>query len=215
MSSARLDIAGASLGKSSLKKKWFSVFFLAGCAALLTASVSSKSADTPAKQSYPDPPGDATRIYYLSADNTLKPLPFEPGITPFNLFLPAEKDLVTRVNLESSKAATVVSNDNLRFYVFVADRMDPPPHQLVRLTTKKSSRQLNISLVKGRKGYAPFERDNVRLEHRLLERLRLESGKNRYLFVNYMELRPLTPLAPGEYAIIGDSLADMATFRIQ
>jgi hypothetical protein len=30
-----------------------------------------------------------------------------------------------------------------------------------------------------------------------------------------MELRPLTPLAPGEYAIIGDSLADMATFRVQ
>lgn len=35
------------------------------------------------------------------------------------------------------------------------------------------------------------------------------------IFVNYMELRPLQPLMPGEYAIIGDSLADMATFRIE
>jgi hypothetical protein len=191
------------------------IVFLVFCAALFTVSVSPKSADTPAKQSYPDPPGDATRIYYLSADNALRPLPFEPGITPFNLFIPAEKDMVTRVNLESAKATTVLPNDNLRFYVFVADRMDPPPHQLVRLTSKKSSRQLTISLVKGRKGYAPFESDNVRLGHRLLERLRLQAGKNRYLFVNYMELRPLVPLAPGEYAIIGDSLADMATFRIQ
>jgi hypothetical protein len=30
-----------------------------------------------------------------------------------------------------------------------------------------------------------------------------------------MQIRPLQPLVPGEYAIIGDSLADMATFRIQ
>ena len=210
MSSARLDIAGASL-----VKRWLSVFCLAGCAALVTASVSPKSANTLTQQSYPDPPNDATRVYYLSADNTLRALPFEPGITPFNLFLPAEKDRITRVNVESSKAATVLASDNLRFYVFVADRMDPPPHQLVHLTSKKDSRQLTISLVKGRKGYAPFESDNVRLSRRLLERLRVEAGRNRYLFVNYMELRPLTPLRPGEYAIIGDSLADMATFRIQ
>jgi hypothetical protein len=30
-----------------------------------------------------------------------------------------------------------------------------------------------------------------------------------------MELRPLQPLPPGEYAIIGDSLADIATFRVK
>jgi hypothetical protein len=215
MGSARLDIAGASLVKSSLAKKWLGVFYLAGCAALLTASVSPKSANTLTQQSYPDPPNDATRVYYLSADKTLRALPFEPGITPFNLFLPAEKDRITRVNVGSSKATTVLASDNLSFYVFVADRMDPPPHQLVHLTSRKDSRQLTISLVKGRKGYAPFESDNVSLSRRLLERLRVDAGRNRYLFVNYMELRPLTPLAPGEYAIIGDSLADMATFRIQ
>jgi len=43
----------------------------------------------------------------------------------------------------------------------------------------------------------------------------VETSKGRYIFVNYMQIRPLTTLPPGEYAIIGDSLSDMATFRIQ
>jgi hypothetical protein len=30
-----------------------------------------------------------------------------------------------------------------------------------------------------------------------------------------MELRPRQPLPPGEYAIIGDSLADIAAFRVK
>jgi len=136
-------------------------------------------------------------------------------MTSLNVFVPAEKDRVTRVDLKSPTAETVLRGSDPRFYVFVADRWDPPPHQLVRLTRKKSLRQLTISVLKGRKGYAPFEIDNVRLEYRLLERLRVEAGKNRYLFVNYMQIRPVQPLVPGEYAIIGDSLADMATFRIQ
>jgi hypothetical protein len=119
------------------------------------------------------------------------------------------------VDLKRPTAEIVLRSNDPRFYVFVADKWDPPPHQLVRLTRKKSGRQLTISVLKGRKGYAPFAIDNVRLEYRLLERLRVEAGKNRYLFVNYMQIRPLQPLAPGEYAIIGDSLTDMATFRIQ
>lgn len=136
-------------------------------------------------------------------------------MTSLNVFVPAEKDRVTRVDLKSPTAETMLRSNDPRFYVFVADKWDPPPHQLVRLTRKKSLRQLTISVLKGRKGYAPFEIDNVRLEYRLLERLRVEAGKNRYLFVNYMQIRPVQPLVPGEYAIIGDSLADMATFRIQ
>lgn len=120
-----------------------------------------------------------------------------------------------RVQVKGSTAATVITNQNLRFYVFVGDKMDPPPHQLVRLTSKKSARELAISVLQGRKGYAPFDIDSIRIEHRLLERLRVNIDANRFLFVNYMLIRPVQPLAPGEYAIIGDSLSDMATFRIQ
>jgi phosphoglycolate phosphatase-like HAD superfamily hydrolase len=70
-------------------------------------------------------------------------------------------------------------------------------------------------VIKGRKGYAQFDADTIGLEHRLLERLRVNPGPNRIIFVNYIELRPRVNLAPGEYAIIGDSLADMATFKVR
>jgi hypothetical protein len=170
---------------------------------------------TPTQQSFPDPPNDVTRVYYLNSDQKLRPLPFEPGITELNVFVPAREDKVTQVRVKGTSAETVLTNDNLRFYAFVADRMEPPPHQLVRLTPTKSNRQLKISVVKGRDGYAPFDKDTIGLEHRLLERLRVSVAPNRILFVNYMELRPKILLTPGEYAIIGDSLADMATFRIK
>src|SRR6185436_12990326 len=137
------------------------------------------------------------------------------GVTTVNVFQPAVADKVTRVRVAGPNAATVLRNTDLRFFVFVADRMDPPPHQLVRLTAGKSERSLKISVVRGRKGYAPFDEDNIRLQRRILKRLSVLAGPGRILFVNYMELRPLQPLSPGEYAIIGDSLADMATFRVK
>ena len=196
----------------------FGILLLTLCAALFALAGSRTLAGwagPPAQETFPEPPNDLTRVYYLNAENKLRPLPFEPGITPLNVFLPAQKDKVAQVHLKGPTAATILTNSNLRFYVFVADKMDPPPHQLVHLTTKKSGRALAISVIKGRRGYAPFESDNVRLERRLLQRLRVETSKDRYLFVNYMQLRPLRPLAPGEYAIVGDSLSDMATFRIQ
>lgn len=166
------------------------------------------------QQSYPPPPNDATRIYYLH-NQELTPIPFEQGQVTGNLFVPAPEDKVAPVRLKGARAATVLNVQDLRFYVFVGDRMDPPPHQLVRLTPKGSSRELKISLVKGRRGYAPFDVDTLPLERRLLERLRVTAGTSRIIFVNYMELRPKEKLSPGEYAIIGDSLADMATFRIE
>jgi hypothetical protein len=196
-------------------RRFLIIVSLAFYAALFTSAISSKPAEILPDKSYPDPPNDLTRVYYLSVENKLLPLPFEPGLTSLNVFVPAEKDRVTRVDLKSPTAETVLTSHDPRFYVFVADKWDPPPHQLVRLTRKKSLRQLTISVLKGRKGYAPFAIDNVTLEYRLLERLRVAAGKNRYLFVNYMQIRPLQPLIAGEYAIIGDSLADMATFHIR
>lgn len=167
------------------------------------------------QQSFPDPPNDLTRVYYLGGDNKLQPLPFETGELSLNVFAPAPEDKITQVRVKGTTAEAVLANDNLRFYVFVADRMDPPPHQLVRLTGRKSNRELRISVVKGRKGYAPFDGDTIRLGRRLLERLRVKAGPSRMIFVNYMEIRPIGLLPPGEYAIIGDSLSDMATFRIK
>jgi len=182
---------------------------------LLFTFVASPEAHFISQETFPDPPADATKIYYLSANNALLELPFESGITSVSVFQPAIESKITRVRVSGPKAATVLTNEKLRFFVFVADRMDPPPHQLVKLTAGKSERTLKISLIKDRKGYAPFDIDNIRLERRILKRLRVETGANRFLFINYMQLRPLQPLPPGEYAIIGDSLADIATFRIR
>ena len=163
---------------------------------------------------FPEPPSDLTKVYYLDG-NTLVALPFEPGTSPFDIFQPAVDNRITRVRVLRPNAKTVLTNKNLRFFVFVGDRMDPPPHQLVRLTSNKAERYLKISLIKGRKGYAPFAEDNVPLERRILRRMKVSVGVNRVLFVNYLELRPRGPLRSGEYAIIGDSFADIAPFRIE
>lgn len=172
-------------------------------------------ASRPTQEKFPDPPPDLTRVYYLNADETLTALPFEQGITTLNVFAPAARDQIARVQIRGRQAATVLQGVSPRFFVFVADRMDPPPHQLVRLSTTKSERTLAVSVIRGRKGYAPFETDNVRIQRRIVQRLRVQAGANRFLFVNYMEIRPARPLSPGEYAIIGDSLADVATFRVE
>ncbi|PYS24010.1 MAG: hypothetical protein DMF72_06780 [Acidobacteria bacterium] len=189
-------------------------FTLAVCS-LWFASAGNPAVRSISQEPSPDPPADFTKIYYLSANNTLIALPFEAGTTSVNVFQPASEDRVTRVRVSGRRAEKVLTNENLHFFVFVADRMDPPPHQLVRLAGGKSERSLKISVIKGRRGYAPFDGDNIRLERIILKRLHVEAGPNRFLFINYMQLRPLQPLPAGEYAIIGNSLADMATFRIK
>src|SRR5437763_1770011 len=138
------------------------------------AHVLNPAALSTGQDTFPEPPKDFTKIYYLSDLKDLSALPFESGTTPVNIFQPAFEDKVTRVRLKGSAAETVLTNENLRFFVFVADRMDPPPHQLVRLTGGKSERSLKISLIKGRIGYAPFEEDNIRLGRRILKRLRVQ-----------------------------------------
>jgi len=173
------------------------------------------SSSATAQNSFPEPPSDLTKIYYLSGKDELVALPFEAGAAAVNVFQPAIEDKVMRVRIPGAKAQTVLTSDGLRFFVFVADRMDPAPHQLVRLAAGKSDRSLKISVLKGRKGYAPFDEDNIHLQKRVLKRLSVPAGPGRMIFVNYMELRPVQPLTPGEYAIIGDSLADVATFQIK
>ena len=193
-------------------RQWQTLAILA-CIGLLSLG-SAFAAHVAQQKAFPEPPNDLTRVYYLDGD-TLIALPFESAASRFDIFQPAVENKITRVRVPGSKAQTVLTNENLRFFVFVADRMDPPPHQLVRLTSNKSERSLRISLIKGRKGYAPFAQDNIRVDRRILRRIRVSAGVNRFLFVNYMELRPRVPLPPGEYAIIGDSLADVATFRVE
>ncbi len=122
------------------------IIFSSVCLAVLMAVATSGGASL-SQRSFPEAPNDLTRVYYLGAENKLTPLPFEPGMTSLNVFVPAIKDAIVRVVLKGSAAATVLANNNPRFYVFVADRMDPAPHQLVRLTSQRSARELRISVI--------------------------------------------------------------------
>ena len=132
------DTNSAFLHKAAMKRL-ASTFCVTLCLAFLAAAALSIPQDAS-----PDPPNDFTKIYYASGDNKLLALPFESGITSLNVFAPALEDKITRVRVNGSKAETVLTNGNLSFFVFVADRMDPPPHQLVRLTGSKSECRLRF-----------------------------------------------------------------------
>jgi hypothetical protein len=159
-------------------------------------------------------PDDATRVYYENAPGKFTALPFEANTTKLDPFVVAKKDKVTYAQVKGPTASTVLTDHLPRFYVFVADKMDPPPHQLVRLTTKMDARRFTVVSSKGHKGYSPMDAETIKLEYRLLERVQVLRGPGLIIFLNYMELRPRQELTPGEYAIIGDSLLDIAAFRI-
>ena len=160
-------------------------------------------------------PDDATRVYYENAPGKFTAIPFESNTTKLDPFAVAKRDKVTYAEVKGPTAATVLTDQLPRFYVFVADKMDPPPHQLVRLAAKKDARRFTVVSSKGRKGYSPMDAETIKLEYRLLERVPVLRGPGLIIFLNYMELRPRQELTPGEYAIIGDSLRDIAAFRIQ
>jgi hypothetical protein len=204
------------------KRRLINILVLFYIAALSFFPVDSKVGDKTGRpaniytqQSFPPHPDDVTRIYYVDTGNKLAPLPFEDGITSVNVFSVAQADTTTAVRLNGSKATTVLATSTPSFYVFVADRMDPPPHLLVRLKSKNGSRQFTITTIKGRTGYAPLNEENIRLDYQVLERLKIVAGTGRFIFVNYMKIHPRQRLEPGEYAIVGDSLSDVATFSIK
>src|SRR4051794_40846287 len=65
--------------------------------------------DERAQNSFPAPPNDLTKIYYLSNHDNLLALPFESGATPVNVFQPAIEDKVVRARVTGSKAETVLT----------------------------------------------------------------------------------------------------------
>ena len=205
-----------NLSKTSIMKNRKSLAQLCLLLCLIIAPVTVNSELViNAQQTFPELPSDLTRVYYMGVDNKLVPLPFEQGITSVNAYAIARENKTSAVKLSGANAATYLPNSKPSFYVFVADRMDPPPHLLIRLTGKKSSRQFMITTIKGRKGYLPLNEESISLDYRILERLPVDAGKGRILFVNYMEIHPRQALTPGEYGIIGNSLSDIATFSIK
>ncbi|MGA9996981.1 MAG: hypothetical protein WBP93_16305 [Pyrinomonadaceae bacterium] len=207
-----------------MKKAAFRLLFITGfVSSLLPVSFAldarRKSAashqQSPAQEIVPPIPNDFTLIYYTDAENKLQSLPFEDVKTsvPVN---PAAKSIQTGyAELKGESAATIISNTNaLRFYMFITEVNDPPPPLLVRLKKKGGTRRMTAVVGRRIEGYAPVAEESVEPHYRVLEKITVHSGKL-VINVNFVEMRPRTPLTPGEYAFIGTDSKVAATFRVE
>ena len=159
----------------------------------------------PLQESFPAPPADRTLIYLADEKNVLAPLAFEVGWTPLRVEETAKGDKRSYVELKGEHAATVITNDEPRFYLFLPDEANAKPPFLVHLTEKGSARRVTAMAQKGYKGFAIGADDIIKPHYRVLKR---EGG------MQFMEIRMREPLTAGEYAIIGTDLRHVATFRL-
>ncbi|HKC62409.1 MAG TPA: hypothetical protein VKB86_02170 [Pyrinomonadaceae bacterium] len=171
----------------------------------LSATGAYNLSDSIAQETFPAPPADRTLIYFADEKNTLMPLAIETGATPLHTEAVATSDKLSYVELKGERAATVITNDEPRFYLFLPDKPDAKPPFLVRLTEKKGARRVSAMAQKGYKGFAIPAEEIIKPHYRILAR---DGG------MQFMEIRMREPLMPGEYAIIGTDLQHIATFRL-
>jgi hypothetical protein len=152
----------------------------------------------------PAPPADHSLIYTLDPQNQLKALPFETASTPLRTDQVAKSTSTSYVELKGEHSATVLPA-TARVYLFTNDRGGAHPPLLVWLTPHHGSRRVTAIAQRGLAGFAISSAEIVRPIPRGLAKNGDEV---------FMELRPRTSLMPGEYAIIGNDLTHVATFRV-
>ena len=152
----------------------------------------------------PAPPDDHTLIYTLDQQNQLKALPFEVATSPLHPDQVAKSTTTSYVDLKGEHAATVLPATS-RIYLFTNDKGGAHPPLLVWLTPHHGSRRVTAIAQRGLAGFAISSSEIVRPIPRGLAKNGDEV---------FMELRPRTSLMPGEYAIIGNDLTHVATFRV-
>ena len=158
-----------------------------------------------AQEFLPSPPSDRTLIYMLDEQNKLVPLPFEPGQTPLHPEQVAKSTKVSYLELKGEHAATIFKTATPRVFLFTYQRPGVHPPFLVWLTLHKGARRVTAIAQKGMSGYAISSDEIIKPTVRGL----VKEGD-----LVFMEVRPRVSLMPGEYAIIGDDLARIATFRV-
>ena len=158
-----------------------------------------------AQETLPAPPADRTLIYFADEKNALMPFAFEAGTTPLSIEAVAKGDKRSYVELKGERSATVVTNIEPRFYIFLPDSEHPKPPFIVRLTSKRGARRVMAMAQKGYKGFAVDSEEIVKPHYRVL-------GRDHGMI--FMEIRPREPMMLGEYAIIGTDLQRVATFSI-
>jgi hypothetical protein len=158
-----------------------------------------------AQEFLPTPPPDRGLIYMLDEQNKLVPLPFEQGQTPLHPERVAKSTRVSYIELKGEHAATVFRTPTPRVFLFTYQRPGTHLPFLVWLTPHKRSRRVTAIAQRGLNGFAISSEEIIKPTVRGL----VKEGD-----LVFMEMRPRASLMPGEYAIIGDDLARIATFRV-
>ncbi len=158
-----------------------------------------------AQEFLPSPPSDRSLIYMLDEQNKLVPLPFEPGQTPLHAEQVARSTKVSYIELKGEHAATIFKTATPRVFLFTYQRPGAHPPFLVWLTPHKGARRVTAIAQRGLSGFAISSEEIIKPTVRGL----VKDGD-----LVFMEVRPRASLMPGEYAIIGDDLARIATFRV-
>jgi hypothetical protein len=153
----------------------------------------------------PAPPADRGLTYMLDEQNKLLSIPFEQGQTPLRSEQIAKSTRVSYIEIKGEHSATVFRSANPRVFLFTYQRPGVHPPFLVWLTPHKGARRVTAIAQRGMSGFAISSDEIVKPIVRGL----MKEGD-----LVFMEVRPRTSLVPGEYAIIGDDLAHIATFRV-
>jgi hypothetical protein len=158
-----------------------------------------------AQEFLPSPPADHALIYILDNQEKLGPLPFEHGQTPLHSDQVAKSTKVSYIELKGEHSATSLTIAP-RLFLFTSGRQGTHPPFLVWLTPHSGTRRVTAIAQKGMQGFAVDSAAIIKPTIRVLARLDGEQV--------FVELRPRSSLIAGEYAIIGDDLTRIATFRI-
>jgi len=196
MTALRAFITGA--GSLRKIKNYLAIAVVLGSAFAITRSGS-------AQEFLPSAPPDRSLIYTLDEQNKLVPLPFEQGQTPLRPETAAKNTKVSYIELKGEHAATVFKTAMPRVFLFTYQRPGVHPPFLVWLTPHKGARRVTAIVQQGMAGFAISSEEIIKPTVRGL----VKDGD-----LVFMEVRPRTSLVPGEYAIIGDDLARIATFRV-
>ncbi len=148
-----------------------------------------------AQEFLPAPPADRTAIYILEDQNKLVPLRFEQGQTPLHPNEVAKSTKTSYIELKGEQAPTIMRTDVPRIFLFTFERQGTHPPFIVCTAIAQ----------KGMRGFA-IDSDQI-----IKPTVRVLTKDGDQVF---MEMRPRNSLIPGEYAIIGDDLARIATFRV-
>jgi hypothetical protein len=157
-----------------------------------------------AQEFLPTSPADHGLIYVLDQQNQLMALPFEKAETPLRPEEIARSTKTSYIELKGEHSATLLAA-NTRIFLFTIDHGGAHPPLIVWLTPRKGARRVTAIAQKGLKGFAISSEEIVKPSARGLAK----NGEE-----VFMELRPRASLMPGEYAIIGEDLNRVVSFRV-